>query len=72
MQPARQNGGFFVNKSRMRKWRAQKRIPLTKAVAIGRYYLACFWIENIEELLRLPLVLPLILLTTNYSNRSGS
>ncbi|KAL2128190.1 hypothetical protein VTI74DRAFT_9538 [Chaetomium olivicolor] len=37
---------------RMRKWRAQKRIPLTKEVAMARYKFACFWLENIEILIR--------------------
>jgi transposase len=37
---------------RMRKWRAQKRIPLTKAVAVARYEFACFWLGNIEVLIR--------------------
>jgi transposase len=37
---------------RMRKWRAQKRIPLTKAVAMARYKFACLWLENLEVLMR--------------------
>lgn len=41
-----------LREHRMRKWRAQKRIPLTKANAIDRYYFACYWIENIEDVLQ--------------------
>ena len=37
---------------RIRKWRAQKRIPLTKDVVVARYKFACFWLENIEVLIR--------------------
>jgi transposase len=36
----------------LRKWRAKRRIPLTKEVAKDRYNFACDWLENIEEFLR--------------------
>lgn len=36
----------------LRKWKAKKRIPLTKEVAKDRYDFACDWLENIDELLR--------------------
>ena len=41
-----------LRQHRMRKWRAKKRIPLTKAVARERYQFACFWLKNIEDLIR--------------------
>ena len=41
-----------LRKHRMRKWRAQKRIPLTKEAAKARYQFACFWLERIEVLIR--------------------
>jgi len=36
----------------LRKWKAMKRIPLSKEVAKGRYDFACDWFENINEFLR--------------------
>ncbi|KAK4207956.1 Transposase-domain-containing protein [Rhypophila decipiens] len=36
----------------MRKWRAKKRIPLTKELAKDRFDFACDWLDNIEELLQ--------------------
>ncbi|EAQ83841.1 hypothetical protein CHGG_07812 [Chaetomium globosum CBS 148.51] len=36
----------------IRKWRAMKRIPLTKEVAKDRYNFACDWLENIDEFLQ--------------------
>lgn len=36
----------------MRKWKAMKRIPLTKEVALDRYNFARDWLENTEELLQ--------------------
>jgi transposase len=41
-----------LREQRVRKWRAQKRIPLSKAVAMDRYSFAYFWLENIETLIR--------------------
>jgi transposase len=41
-----------LRQHRMRKWRAQKRIPLTKEAAMARYQFACLWLENIEALIR--------------------
>jgi transposase len=41
-----------LRQHRMRKWRAQKRIPLTKAVAMDRYVFSCFWLKNLEVLMR--------------------
>lgn len=39
-----------LREHRMRKWRAQKRIPLTAEVAKARYAFACEWLPRIEEL----------------------
>ena len=36
----------------MRKWRVQKRIPLSKAGAMDRYQFAYTLLDNLDELLR--------------------
>ncbi|KAK4247890.1 hypothetical protein C7999DRAFT_40877 [Corynascus novoguineensis] len=41
-----------LRQHRIRKWRVQKRIPLTKTVAMARYKFACLWLENLEVLNR--------------------
>jgi transposase len=41
-----------LREQRMRKWRAQKRIPLSKAVARDRYHFACDHLADDERLLR--------------------
>lgn len=36
----------------LRKWRAKKRIPLTKELAKDRYNFACNWLEKTDELVQ--------------------
>lgn len=40
----------------LRKWRAKKRIPLTRELARDRYKFACKWLRNTDELLRVRVV----------------